>query len=240
MVTFVKDLTGRFAQRPHYKVEELDRECEAVITKFLRERYSVVEFPVRTDDLTRLIEREAESLDLYADLTRFGPGVEGVTQFIRDSRPRVLISSELSENSRLENRLRTTLTHEYGHVHWHAYLFAMPGEQGSLLDDYSAPREVICKRDRMIDAPLPDWMEWQAGHICGAILMPAKHVKDLLRNFMETNNIYGGAVVGGEYAKTMVGSVVEQFQVSEQAARVRLLRLRLLLDGPSQNQGLNL
>jgi len=35
----------------------------------------------------------------------------------------VKISRELSADERRENRLRTTLTHEYGHVHFHNFLF---------------------------------------------------------------------------------------------------------------------
>ncbi len=56
MVKFVRDTTGRFSQRPHYEPQELDRECEAIITKFLKDKYGKVEFPISTDDLTVLIE----------------------------------------------------------------------------------------------------------------------------------------------------------------------------------------
>jgi len=46
MVTYVRDLTGRFLQRPHYKPEELDRECESVISGFLKDLYGEVRYPV--------------------------------------------------------------------------------------------------------------------------------------------------------------------------------------------------
>ena len=67
---YVPDRTGRFSQRPHYEPKELDRECETIITKFLKERNGTANFPVTTDDLTVLIERDTESLDLYADLSQ--------------------------------------------------------------------------------------------------------------------------------------------------------------------------
>ena len=66
MVTYVRDQTGRFLQRPHYKPEELDRECESVITGFLKDLYGEVRYPVDTEDLKKLIERDAEDLDVYA------------------------------------------------------------------------------------------------------------------------------------------------------------------------------
>ena len=87
MVKYVPDRTGRFAQRPHFNPEELDRECESIIHNFLKENHGEVKFPVSTDDLTHLIERASDDLDLYADLTEFGPEVEGVTASCAKTRP---------------------------------------------------------------------------------------------------------------------------------------------------------
>jgi len=119
----VRDTTGRFLERPHYEPKELDQECESLICGFLKGKYGSAIFPVSTDDLATLIEQEAEDLDLYADLSMYGENVEGVTIFIPGGKPEVKIAKELSEDSRRENRLRTTLTHEFGHVHFHSYLF---------------------------------------------------------------------------------------------------------------------
>src|ERR1700724_505347 len=79
MVKYVPDRTGRFSQRPHYEPKELDRECENIIAGFLKERHGAAKYPVSTDDLTVLIERDTESLDLFADLSSYGPKVEGLT-----------------------------------------------------------------------------------------------------------------------------------------------------------------
>ena len=118
---WVPDKTGRFAQRPHYLPEELDTECERVILSFLNKKYGRVEFPIKTDDLTVFIEERAD-LDSYAELSGEGDHVEGVTEFLPGKRPVVRIAEELNA-SHLENRLRTTLTHEYGHVHFHRFMF---------------------------------------------------------------------------------------------------------------------
>lgn len=176
----VRDSTGRFAERPHYEPRELDNECEEIICRFLERMRGVqASFPVTTDELTKLIESEADDLDLYADLSSEGEMVEGVTEFRIGRRPRVLISRELSEASYRENRLRTTLAHEYGHVRFHRYLFEL--EAGLSGDSRKASgraeRKTVCKRDTMLGASEYDWMEWQAGYICGALLMPATYVR---------------------------------------------------------------
>jgi len=77
MVKYVPDRTGRFSQRPHYEPKELDRECENIIAGFLKERHGAAKYPVSTDDLTVLIERNTESLDQFADLSSYGCNVEG-------------------------------------------------------------------------------------------------------------------------------------------------------------------
>ena len=41
---WVTDRTGRFARRPHYLPEELDRGCELVIRSFLNKRYGKLSF----------------------------------------------------------------------------------------------------------------------------------------------------------------------------------------------------
>lgn len=108
---WVKDKTGRFPQRPHYLPEEIDAECERVITGFLQERHGQIQFPVSTDDLTILLESKVADLDLYADLSEEDGEVEGETEFIVGEKPNVRISQLLSNNPAMTNRLRTTLAH---------------------------------------------------------------------------------------------------------------------------------
>src|SRR2546426_560360 len=110
----VPDKTGRFSERPHYDARELDEECERIVSDFMRKKYGKVVYPIPTDGLTLLIERDAADLDLGADLSAEGSEVHGVTEFFPGTKPSVRIARELSDNHS-ENRLRTTLTHEYGH-----------------------------------------------------------------------------------------------------------------------------
>lgn len=188
---YIQDNTGRFSQRPFYKPEELDRECEQLITALLREKYGQASFPVSTEDLKVLIEREARDLDCYTDLSIYGPNVEGLTEFKRGRKPTVQISAALNEDDRRENRLRTTLSHEYGHVHFHAYLYEIEPSAADLLQHRRNQNKIICKRDTMLNAPQTDWLEWQAGYICGAILMPVTQVRRLVSTYHELQGLFG-------------------------------------------------
>lgn len=229
----VPDNTGRFRERPHYEPAELDRECESIIRGFLRRLHGEVKFPVGTDDLTKLIERDAESLDQFADLSRFGDDIQGVTEFRPGKRPRVYIDAGLAEDERRENRLRTTLTHEWGHVHYHTYLFDFSVGPSTLLPSAAGAANLqICTRATMVDAPRHDWMEWQAGYVCGAILMPAKAVREFARQFVETGGVPSPISPTSGHGQKLIDLTVRGFQASRQAAEVRLLRLGVLSASP--------
>jgi hypothetical protein len=226
-VKYVRDQTGRFSERPHYEPQELDLMFEEVVSKFLKEQHGKVEFPVSTDDLTVLIERDTDDLDPYADLSGYGEGVEGVTEFLPGSKPRVRIAKDLSTESNRVNRYRTTLTHEYGHVHLHGYLFAMRTE-ADLFSGGKKPDIISCKRETMISAPRVNWLEWQAGYACGAILMPATQVMRLVNAYRKKANLYGATPATSAHGLAMIEAVVKGFQVSRDAARVRLSVLGVL------------
>lgn len=219
---WVKDLTGRFPQRPHYLPAELDQECERIISDFLRKRHGAVHYPIATDDLYVLLERETADVDPYADLSGEGAEVEGVTDFYPGQKPRVRIARDLSEDPRRENRLRTTLTHELGHVKFHNFLWAF--QQSSL--DLSIFRRASprCRRETILTAGPADWMEWQAGYASGAFLMPISSLKELVVAFRSEFNNLAPIELGSETAEQIIGRVQDRFQVSAEAARVRLVK----------------
>ncbi|MCY4610140.1 MAG: ImmA/IrrE family metallo-endopeptidase [Gammaproteobacteria bacterium] len=230
MVKYVSDRTGRFLQRPHYKPEELDQECEGIINSFLKDRNGELRFPISTGDLTRLIERDTESLDLYADLSPYGSGVEGLTIFRTGHKPLVKISAALAGDGRRENRLRTTLTHEYGHVHFHAYLWELGQAPPDLLGCASNADTQICKRESILDSTQADWMEWQAGYACGALLMPISQIQKIVKDHQKTEELCGAINVDDPQGRALIHSVQTTFQVSEDAARIRLLKLGSLTE----------
>ena len=63
------------------------------------------------------------------------------------------------------------ITHEFGHVKFR-------GRSGpetvvdDLLDRRPHANKAVSKWDNILNAPQSDWMEWQAGYISGALLIP--------------------------------------------------------------------
>ena|SRR2546426_5404262 len=229
---WIHDKTGRFPERPHYECKELDLDCEEFAHSILRARHSrQLVFPIPTDDLMVMIERSDADLDPYADLSVDGPNVEGVTEFAFGRKPMVRISRLLTEDKNMENRLRTTLTHECGHVRLHRFLWEMKGSTSSLFSTGQSDRQ-ICKREKIIDAVAYDWMEWQAGYCCGALLMPITNMKRTIHDFMlrqGTGPFPIGLSTPG--AEALIGCVASEFGVSRQAARVRLTQIGVLGEG---------
>lgn len=234
----IRDRTGRFTERPHYDTSELEVECERLVTEYLVDKYGRVQWAITTDDLTVLVEQHVDKLDLYADLTEEGPDIEGVTDFLPGRRPRVRISGTLSASGGSQNRLRTTLTHELGHVRFHGFLFelkaagldlfgatgAIPSSKGSA----ATPQK--CRRQSILHATQVDWMEWQAGYACGAYLMPASHLHRVVTEYVRRLGILTDLHTTAPEAAGLIDSVAGTFDVSREAARVRLLKTKHLLD----------
>jgi IrrE N-terminal-like domain len=222
-VRWVRDETGRLPLRPHFRPDEIDAECERLVGAFLRESRGpggADASPLSTDDLTVLLEQETDDLDLYADLSAEGEDTEGVTDFYPGQRPRVRIYARLSESRRREHRLRTTLAHELGHVRLHDCLWTLdprsptPGPLG--------PR---CRREGIERPQATDWLEWQAGYACGALLMPAAAVSCLVDDLLRRAGRRPPLLAGGTLAGTLVRRVARTFDVSLPAARTRLFKL---------------
>jgi Zn-dependent peptidase ImmA (M78 family) len=220
---FLRDPLGRPIKRLYFKTGELDERCERIIRDFMDRRSGGFRLPIPTDEIVRMIEAEADDLDMYANLPE---GQDGFTEFFVDRKPRVQISRRLSD-PRYENRLRTTLGHEYGHVWFHAPLWRESGRES---DRRPAARSWRCERDTIVTASEKDWMEWQAAYISGALLMPRTNLIVLTNQVAES---YGGAapvVLDAPAGRDLIQQVRKRFQVSEQAAQVRLSRLGLVVE----------
>ncbi len=157
--------------------------------------------------------------------------MDGLTRFFHGSKPRVLIAQELSLSDRSENRLRTTLSHEYAHVMLHDRLWETQVSSPEMLEVLARRVSPVCKRETMIEAPGKDWMEWQAGHCCGALLMPISHLNRVVSEYFECHNIYGGSVRRASACSWELQQLVSKTSfVSQDAARVRLDKLGYLAD----------
>ena len=141
-----------------------------------------------------------------------------MTDFFPGQRPRVRISARLSESRRREHRLRTTLAHELGHVRLHDCLWT--------LDPRSpAPLNPRCRREGIERPQATDWLEWQAGYACGALLMPAGAVSRLVDDILQRAGRRPPLLASGTLAGTLQRRVARTFDVSLPAARTRLFKL---------------
>jgi hypothetical protein len=218
----VADQIHGLGQRPHYEPAELDREFEKIVSSHLRRRHGSPDRAVSTDDLAVLVEDNTDELDLYADLAGFGEGVEGVTSFRPGSLPTVLISNDLGSSEHRENRLRTTLAHEFGHVHLHRYIIDLAIAEKRI----GANTPIACKRETIVSAPRVDWREWQAGYACGAVLMPARRLRQKVADWQ-----WGWKGEAADAGHALISEMAKIFQVSRLAAEVRLRVLGLVPQG---------
>lgn len=222
----IADRTGRFAYRPFYEDGELDDLCESAITSYISDHSGSLILPIPTDRLITLIERDAAELDTYADLSMEGDNVQGLTLFKPGEKPVVLIDEKLSSKGR-EHRLRTTLAHEWGHVVFHDLPFQTKVATGDL---FARPDTSVakCKRDDIVGAKQTDWIEWQAGYVCGALLMPKTHVRAAANRFCDRYHAHGRIVAGTGWVDELAEHVSHDFQVSKDAARVRINQVGLV------------
>jgi hypothetical protein len=217
-VKLIRDRTGRFRERPYYELWELEERSETVIT-FLRERYGFERIPVPTEAFTVLIERDAEDLDLSANLSDREHDVFGVTYFLRGKKPHVQILRELWEQSWRVNRLRTTLAHEYSHVILHTWLY----------DRLEAPMgPQTCYWRTMLPSAGVDWMEWQAGYLSGALLMPESFIRRAAEAYFRSREISRTVARDSREAAELTQRTSLIFEVSPEAAAVRLSQLGFL------------
>jgi len=217
----LRDPLGRPIQRPFFETEELDARCEGIIRDFMDRRSGGFRLPIPTDELTRLIEEEADDLDLYAQLP---DGVEGLTDFFPDRRPKVRIAESLYR-TRSDHRLRTTLAHEFGHVNLHAPLWR---HEGAVSDGHPEQPTWSCARDTIVDAPENDWMEWQAGYVCGALLMPATAIRAWAKEFAVRSDAKPPFAAESLPGADLISIIAKGCDVSDLAARIRLYKLGLL------------
>jgi hypothetical protein len=231
-MNWVWDQTHRFRMRPEYSAEELDAHCETILVNHFQKRLGAVTFPVATRDLKGLLESEVHSLELHADLKREPGEIESVVEFRRGRKPSVKISAKLSEAPLLENRLRAALMHVYGHVRFHDFVFQ--SEEGSYLSLFEGvaeplPKSNRCTRESIQPLDERDWMEWQAGFVAGALLMPAGPLIEQVREFRRVRDLDLAALSDRSLdGAALVEEVAQRFQVAPEAARVRLLQHRII------------
>lgn len=218
----IPDRTGRFKERPYWEAAELDQKCEQAITFFLHQRYGFDRIPVPTEALTEIIERDTAELDLRPNLSDDQHEVFGYTEFECGKKPRVIIARELWERRYRNNRLRMTLGHEYGHVLLHTWFY---DQYGPAAGPQRCHWQDLLPTERVVD-----WAEWQAGYAGGALLMPESFLRRATMAFFGERKEKPPARKGSADALALTERIALTFDVSAEAATVRLSQRGLLRD----------
>lgn len=193
-------------------------------------------------DLESFVERHLRAeLDQYAELD---PTVLGLTEFRPGGRPRILINRDLTGSALDQDesppgmlgRWRATLAHEAAHVILHSVLFtrgaALPGLFGSEPEDVAATSTPILHRCLKRDVTFgggSDWKEVQANIGMAGLLMPRDVLLPVFRAEVEAALQGRSPVRGTPEATALAARLAARFQVSRQAALIRLDTLDLLV-----------
>lgn len=227
-------------QRIWYESDEI----EAIAEDELRRAGLMPSLDDPVTDLERLIEGHLNAqLDQYAQLPE---GVLGVTQFAARRHPAVSISSALTAAAEEDpprpgqvGRWRATLAHEACHIFLHRYLFDPDmAPLASRQPDHSAAQGAAVMRCLHRDvndvgtqdcgriSRRRDWREVQANRGMAALLMPARTFKDVA--FQQMTSLSLSSPSSGPAAETLTAAVADVFQVSKQAALIRLGKLAFI------------
>lgn len=177
-------------------------------------------------DIEVFVERHLGAhLDLGAALD---DDVLGVTELRRGEPATILINRDLTDSafeideySGTLGRWRATLAHEGTHVLLHGFLFELDPDQQSMFDEDTIPddRLVRCyKRDTSFAGRSRDPREFQANKGMAALLMPRSVFGEAARDL----------VAASEMTPQIVEQLARRFEVSRQAARIRLSSLGFL------------
>jgi hypothetical protein len=216
------DPLGRPIRRLYLRTDLLDRRCEGLMREFMNRRSGGYRLPIPTNELMRLLDERAGEIDPYAELPK---GIHGQTTFYFNRRPQVEIAASIYM-TRSDHRVRTTVCHEFGHVWLHGPLWR---EVGARRAPGVGP-VWKCYRENILTAPESDWTEWQAGWISGAILMPASTLRAWSAECAKKFGVKLRFSTKSPAGSKLIRLVAEHCDVSISAAKVRLSKLRLIIE----------
>ena len=151
--------------------------------------------------------------------------IRNKAEYITAKARTIIIDTRLLEEDQ-ERRYRFTVGHEVSHDIFHSGYFAYNPDQITLFESQYSPM-VQCRvdttrisRERRPPQTDKDWMEWQANRLASSLLMPASMVRQLISSHPPEHSAFRAAC--------WVMSVFRTFNVSVQAAKIRLNDLGLL------------
>jgi hypothetical protein len=227
---FYRDRDG--AQQLFLKDEEIDEITEGELLK----AGLMPTVDTCRVDIEGFIERHlGVRLDVGAALD---DDVLGVTELRRGEPKRILINRDLTdaaleidEYSGTLGRWRATLAHEGAHVLLHGLLFDLNADQQALFDEDPAADERVIrcyKRDTSFGGRSRDPREFQANKGMAALLMPRSIFGEAAREL----------VAGKGPVRNVDEQIARRFEVSRQAAQIRLSELGFLSANGAATSGL--
>lgn len=198
-------------------------------------------------DLEAFLERYlGAALDQYASLPA---DILGQTEFETGQPIRVAINADLTgaidDGGGLSDlgRWRATLAHEAAHIVLHRVLFEVPLAQGVLFDLEAVPAPTLMrclKRDVAPGRGASDWREFQANQGMAALLMPRRLFATFAGDERERLGLPPLPLVeGSRDSDRLVRRLAARFDVSRQAAQIRLRTLGLVTDASAPGLGLS-
>ncbi|MDA8204422.1 MAG: ImmA/IrrE family metallo-endopeptidase [Chloroflexi bacterium] len=237
---WARDALGR--DRIWYSIEEI----ESIMDDEARKAGLTPTADQPAVNLEGFLERHlGAALDQYATLPI---DVLGQTVFEPGFRVRVEINADLSgaidDGGALSDigRWRATLAHEAAHILLHRVLFELPLSQGKLFDEEPVAAQTLMrclKRDAAPGRGASDWREVQANSGMAALLMPRKLFSSIAAEERSAHELPSFPLVdASEAGDLLVRRLAARFDVSRQAARIRLRTLGLVADPSTLNLGL--
>lgn len=189
-------------------------------------------------DLERFVQRHlGADFDQFAALS---PDVLGQTEFVLGKPPVIRINADLTgsvfeDDEPLpwtKGRWRATLAHEAGHVLLHRTLFEVNAGQGELFSAGGQTSSLMrcLKRDVGYRSVTGDWREVQANKAMAALMMPRALFTQVALAHPGLQAVATNAAAGPATCM-IVGDLARSFEVSKQAAAIRLGTLKIISTG---------
>jgi len=190
---------------PEYKLQDIER----IAHDFLAKYWDPSE---RWVDIETIIERDMGLLIDYSAIDSFH-AIGGVARRTSDDRLVILVSEELADRD--PNRYRFTLAQELSHLLLHREILDAIRTPGQALDFHNSLTPEQYRH-----------LESDANRCAGAILMPQRQFKDAAHDAYELWFARITATVGkldpDFFLKRVIDELAKLYQVSAQAARIRL------------------
>ncbi|UJA31377.1 ImmA/IrrE family metallo-endopeptidase [Clostridium sporogenes] len=223
--------------------KDMDKEATKFLLKYCPEALDKP-MPIPVEDIAELemnLEIDYVNIDRNYDILGMMIFSDGVVelydkeenQYIRRkyNKGTLLVESGLSEPSN-RGRERFTIAHEIVHWEKHQLRFITLSYK-----DKRLAKACRCPKEKPYKPKTPDeWVEWQADNLAAAILMPSdmfkKRIEELKKTYKAGKKINDFMWKG--YSLDMVkefiiNELASTFQVSKQAAEIRLNTLGILL-----------